>query len=180
MTVTFSPGDVVCVRTTGLAARLVRFGASIRYLITGGSNVADLTNHILVVSHQTDGVWWAIEGRPGGVGWADLTRYADAATTITNYAQPKTDEQRAQLLACIPQVLGAPYSWTAIMRAVADDLHIPQMFRTNWNGQGAPGHLICSSLADWMYYHVGLAAPKPDRLCQPSDWEQFCVSEGWK
>lgn len=174
------PADVWCVRTTGTAARGIRLGTALRDLFHGGSNAADIDNHVIVVDHQTpDGVWWGIEGRPGGVGQTTLTQYADDPFTITNFEQPKTDDQRAQVLACVPQILGTPYDWTAIMVAAAADLHLPEMFAQNWKGQGAPGHLICSAVADWEYHHVGLANPAPDRFCTPADWIDFISRKGW-
>lgn len=180
MTLTPAPGDVWAVRSNDFGGRLIRLGAAIRYLFGGGNNYGDLDNHVVIVSHQTEGIWWGIEGKPGGVGWADLTRYVNDIGTVSNQDQPKTADQRAQLLACIPQVLNAPYDWTAIMASAAADLHIPQLFQDNWKSQGVPGHFICSSLADWMYLHVGLAAPKQGRLCQPSDWVAWITGQGWR
>ena len=173
------PADVWCVRSSNLASRAIRLGATLRYLIRGGNNDGDLDNHVIIVTHQTDGVWWGVAGRPGGVGYECLTPYLDDPTTITNADQPKGDDQRAQVLACVPQVLKAPYDWTAIMVAAADDLHLPEWFQKDWHGTGAPGHVICSALADWMYHHVGLPNPAPDRFCQPSDWIQFDIDRQW-
>lgn len=180
MTLTPAPGDVFAVRTNDIGGRLIRLGAAIRYLFRGGNTYGDLDNHIVIVIHQTDGVFWGIEGKPGGVGWADLTRYINDPCTITNEAQPKTDEQRTELMAVVPQVLGKSYDWGAIMASAAADLHLPQLFRDNWKDQGVPGHFICSSLADYLYGRVGLASPKADRYCQPSDWVGFIRDEGWK
>lgn len=179
MTITPVPGDVWAVRTSGAAARLIRFGTALRYLFGGGDNLSDLDNHVVIVTHQTAGVWFGVEGRPGGVGWADLTRYLNDPTTISNAAQPKTDAQRAAIVALVPEVLGTPYDWSAIMRSAAADLHIPELFQRNWNDKGIPGHVICSALADWMNEHVGLASPKPDQDCQPSDWVAFIDRKDW-
>lgn len=191
MTTTPMPGDVWSVRTEGILAWFVRLGARIRYLFSPTRNVADLDNHVLVVTHQTDGVWWGIEGKPGGVGWADLTRYIDHPATVTNYEQPKTDEQRAQIVALIPQVLGTPYDWSAIFRSVATDLHLPSLFRWRWGrdnsiagqrswGTSVPGQVICSSLADFLYSRIGLASPPGGRYVQPSDWCSFNTHKGWE
>lgn len=176
------PGDVWTVRTNGLAARLIRFGATIRYLFSGNNPDADFDNHVVIVIKQTAGVWWGINGRPGGVGWTDLSQYINDPATITNYEQPKTDEQRAQIVALVPQVLGTPYDWDAIMVAAATDLHLPQLFNSDpskW-GTTVPGHVICSALAAWMYDHLGMAAPTECRDTQPSDWTNFDLTKAWQ
>ena len=174
-------GDVWTVRTNGLAARLIRLGASIRYLFSGNNPDADLDNHVVIVIKQTDGVWWGIEGRPGGVGWADLTRYINDPATVTNFEQPKTAAQRAAIVALVPQILGTPYDWDAIFQAAADDLHLPELFNSDpskW-GTTVPGHVICSALAAWMYDHLGMAAPTECRDTQPSDWTAFDLARSW-
>ena len=172
------PGDVWAVRTSGIWARLIQLGTAIRYLFTGGNTYGDLANHVVIVCHETDGVWWGIEGRPGGVGWTDLTRYIAEPTTVTNVDQPKTASQRAAIIDLVPQVLGKQYDWGAIMRAAARDLHLPVMFSPPW-GESVPGEVICSSLADWLYGRVGLASPTQGRNTQPSDWVEFCVDRAW-
>lgn len=175
-----APGDVWVVRTRGFTARLIRLGTALRYLFSSKNPQGDLDNHVVVVIHETDGVWWGIEGRPGGVGWADLTIYINEPATITNADQPKTDAQRAAIIALVPQVLGKQYDWDAIMEAAAQDLHLPVMFAPpdRWDAT-VPGHVICSSLADWMYVHLGLAAPGQGRHTQPSDWTEFDLAKGW-
>ena len=181
-TATPAPGDIWAVRNFGLVARLIRLGAAIRYLFTGGNNYADLVNHVVVVIKNTDGVWWGIEGRPGGVGWVDLTQYINQPVTVTNADQPKTDAQRAAIVALVPQVLGKQYDWDAIMASAAADLHLPALFSgldTRW-GTVVPGHFICSALAQWIYTHVGLPAPAEGRDTQPSDWVAWCLSRQWQ
>jgi hypothetical protein len=175
-----APGDVWTVRTGGIAAKLIRFGTALRYLFAG--NPAPWRdNHVVIVIKLTDGVWWGIEGRPGGVGWADLTGYLNDPATVSNQDQPKTDAQRAAIVALVPQVLGTPYDWDAIMASAATDLHLPELFNGNpskW-GTTVPGHVICSSVASWMYDHLGMKAPTEGPDTQPSDWTLFDIQKGW-
>lgn len=184
------PGDVWACRTNGTLAWFIRFGSRLRYLF-GGRPDADLDNHVLIVTHLTDGVWWGCEGRPGGVGYADLTQYMDHPATVTNAEQPKTQEQRDQIVALAKQMLGVKYDWTAIYASAVADLHLDSLFRWRWGrrnsipgdrswGTSVPGQVICSSMADWLYDHIGLASPKQDRYCTPSDWTAFNLHKEWE
>jgi len=77
------PGDVLAVRGGGLAGKLIRLGAAFR----GQPN---LDAHIAVVHHTDEhGTVWALEGRPGGVGWRDAKAYLASPWTVTNAGQPK-------------------------------------------------------------------------------------------
>ena len=63
--VSLQPGDVILVRTGGLAATMIRFGAALR----GAPN---LNNHVAVAHHlDAHGTLWCVEGSPGGAGWRD-------------------------------------------------------------------------------------------------------------
>ena len=169
-------GDVWAVRTGGWGARLIRIGEHL-------AGKPDLDNHIVVVHHQDpNGVVWGVEGRPGGVGWADLTKYQRDPATVTNALQPKSNEQRIQVAQIIVQMLGTPYDWAGIAVDAARDLRIPDLFAENWHGQGTPGHVVCSSLAAWAYGKVGLPHPDPkgERYCQPDDWTLWNRKQAWK
>jgi hypothetical protein len=43
-----------------------------------------------------------------------------------------------------------------------------------------PGHLVCSSLADYVYERAGLATPHADRACTPWHWAEFIRERAWE
>lgn len=168
-------GDVWSVRTTGWAARLIRFGAALR----GQPN---LDNHVVVVHHQdSNGRWWGLEGRPGGVGQVDLTSYLHNPYTITNSAQPKTDAQRYNIAVGAEALLKTPYDWVGIAADGMDAIGAPHLWQQNWGSLGPPAHVVCSSYAAWLYEHYGLDRPVNHALrnVTPGDWTQFDLEHGW-
>lgn len=168
-------GDVLTVRTSsGWPERLIDVGTALR-------GRPSLGNHVVVCSHQdSNGTWWGVEGRPGGVGWADLRRYNNA-WTVTNTGQPKTDTQRAAVAAECVKMLGTPYDWTGIAADAAEILGLRHLWANSWHGQGAPGHVVCSSLAAYVYSAVGLIGPHGGlRTVTPGDWTQFCLDRAWE
>lgn len=167
-------GDVICVRTTGLVAKAIDAGAVIRGL-------PSLYNHIAVASHvDKAGTWQGIEGRPGGVGWVDLSRYINSPYFLSNAAQPRTREQRQQIAEAMRALLGTPYDWAGgIGRDVLEAVDPLYKCKAQW-GPGVPGHVVCSSAADWAHEHVGLASPQPDETCTPADWQQFIAEKRWE
>lgn len=167
-------GDVLVVATgNSFAAKLIRLGEVLR-----GQPSND--NHVAVVHHVTDGVWWAVEGRPGGVGWVDARRYLADPKTLTNADQPKTPGQRNHIADSAVAMLGTPYDWQAIIGDAFGSLGIRDLFAENWHGQGAPGHVVCSSLAAYLYADAGLPHPtSPGRYTFPSDWADFCLNRAW-
>jgi hypothetical protein len=172
------PGDLVVVRTGGHAGAVIRFGEWLQ-------RKPDLRNHVAVLHHQIDGVRWYIEGRPGGVGWRPFPvssdPYKDNPYTVDNSEQPKTQDQRTIICLSMRKLLGAPYDWDAIEGDAARALRLPDVWR-NWSGQ-MPGHVICSSSADWAYQEAQLASPKDrtgGRLIEPADWDAFIELEPWK
>ena len=167
------PGDVMAVATHGWAGWLIRLGERLHGL-------PGRDNHIVVVHHRDDkGVVWGIEGRPGGVGWVDVRGYLGPAT-VTNAAQPKSDVQRQAVADALVQMLGTAYDFVGIAADACRDLDFPELFAQNWHGKGVPGHVVCSSLAAFVYQRVGLAHPDGGRFCQPDDWTVFIEKQGWK
>lgn len=167
------PGDVLVIRTGGIAAELIRLGAALH----GGVN---LSNHVAVVDHtDAHGTVWCVEGRPGGVGWRDARAYLESTWTLTNAAQPKTAAQREQVCKVMQAMLGSPYDWTAIMADAAADLHIELPWEPTWRGT-VPGQAVCSSAAWFAYAKAGLARPPGGRECQPADWDKFVLTRGWE
>jgi hypothetical protein len=182
------PGDVLLVRIKGrnplvrLSAWAISLGARMRHEPTEWQHV--------IVAHHTDaaGTPWGIQGQPGVVGWADLRPWLAMPETISNAAQPKTDEQRAAICAALLPMVGlASYDWVAIMADAASAVTpkvAAMVIEPLWKkldvwGPGVPGHVICSSLADWAYEQVGLDTPSPDRTCTPADWAAFMQARGW-
>lgn len=169
-------GDVLAVRTGGWASALIRFGEHLRGLPDGD-------NHVIVADHQDQaGVWWGVEGRPGGVGWADLRPYLNSRWTVSNADQPRTRRQRHAVAAAATQILGDPYDWGAIFADAMTDIGIPDLFCQDWHGRGDHGHVVCSTVAAWAHDRAGI--PRPDRaqggrFVQPADWTRFDLEKGW-
>lgn len=169
-------GDVLCVRTPGFAGRMIRLGAALR-------DLPNLDSHIAIMHHvDAAGVPWVIEGRPGGVGWRDARVYLTDGRLMTNVYQPKTDAQRYAVAVAAESMLGTGYDWVGIAADAAHDLNLPALWRSDPHGDGPPAHVVCSSLAAWLYHHVGLPAPGTreqwDRV-QPADWSEFILAAPW-
>lgn len=168
-------GDVICVRTgNSFVSRMIRLGAAIL-------DKPNTVNHI-VIAHHIDkaGVFWGIEGRPGGVGWVDLRRYIDSVWTVGNGAQPKSSHQRHLIALAAKGLVGTPYDWSAIAEDGMNAISATRLFGSKQWGKQTPGHVVCSSLADWVYEEVGLASPQPDQTCTPGDWAEFIITKGWE
>jgi hypothetical protein len=165
-------GDLLLTRGSGWAARMIRLGAALL-------DEPNLDNHVAIVHHRDDaGVWWVIEGRPGGVGWADARAYLSSSYTTNNVRQPKNPQQRATIAEVAKGMLGTPYDWTGIVEDAMRAIDVQQLWQQNWQGQGPPGHVVCSSLAAYVYQTAQLDCPRihEPRLTTPADWEDFVVT----
>ena len=167
-------GTVILVESHGVAADVIRAGSDL-------AGVDGVYNHVAVMHHYDEnGTPWGIEGRPGGVGWVDLTAYLAHPTCVTNHRQVEADPVKGHAAArAMEGILGTPYAWLDgiardAARAVAH-LWVPG---EQW-GNVVPGHVVCSSAADWSYEHVGLESPKPDKCCMPNDWYHFILERGF-
>lgn len=167
------PGDVLCVRSHGLADELIRFGAALE-------NKPNLENHIAIVHHKNGDTWRVIEAKPGGVAWRDATSYLNNHWTLSNVGQPKTLGQRALVCTVVEQMLGTGYDWKGIAQDGLNDLHIPDVWAEKWHNQ-TPDHVVCSSLAAWAYGKADLARPTPQdpAHCQPADWTEWILLNGY-
>jgi hypothetical protein len=172
---------VLVVRTSGFRADMIRFGAA----LIGAS---DLENHVAVLDHFTPnpgddqyGTWWAVEGRPGGVGWVDAAAYLNSPWTLSNQGQEMTQDQRNDITKTMRGLLGVPYDWTAIAEDGIRDLHLPDVWAEKWHGV-APGHVVCSSAAAWAYIMNGAAYPQEVDMphVQPADWADFIIMNGYQ
>lgn len=168
-----TPGDVLVTRSASMAGRVIRLGAAFL-------DHPNLDNHIAVV-HHTDkhGTTWCLEGRPGGVGWRDARDYLNSPWTINNAGQPKTGAQRTMICSLAIDLIGTPYDWDAIADDALHAFGIPLAEAWNVTGGSVPGHVVCSSLAGYLYAKTGLAHPAGDRLVSPGDWEQLIITHGW-
>lgn len=170
------PGDVIAVNTgTSAYARAVR---AANWLAGRRWSWA---NHVILVHHvDAAGALWGVEGRPGGVGDVDLTS-RDYAYYSSNAGQPKTDDQRAQLIALGEQVKGTPYDWEGVVADAMQALGLQHLWRSReeWPataGGRSPAHVVCSSLWAWAAGVVGLVRPAPvkdARYVTPGDWDGF-------
>lgn len=167
-------GDVIATRNPkGIGPYFIRLAQALR-------DRPNTVNHIIVVHHRDPkGVWWGIEGRPGGVGNVALTpRKVTQPFVLSNRGQEKTEEQRFLVAKAVEELLGAPYDWGGI---ALDGLHAigVNLWNVQW-GSEPPGQVVCSALADWAYERVGLESPAPDRTCTPGDWAQLIYERGWQ
>lgn len=168
------PGDVIAVRSPGIFGQLIRLGSAIH-------DEAELDNHIAVFHHiDGAGIPWAIEAKPGGVGWRDARDYLNNGYTITNRNQPNRDPNaRNQICAIMEAMLHTPYDWPAIAQDALNDLRLPDIWKEAWGPQlQSPAHVVCSSLAAWGYLKVGWDHPQtadPAHV-QPSDWLEFILN----
>lgn len=169
------PADLLIVSGTNWAAKLIEIGAILRG--------RDPASHIAVMHHtDSQGTPWAIEGRPGGVGWADARTYLADSRTVTNAAQPKTAAQRKQVCALMVKMLGTEYDWAGGIAADAQiALHLPRLWAPDSSGK-VPGAVVCSSLAAWGYDQAGLPSPGIPaewETVTPGDWRTFCEQRHW-
>lgn len=169
-------GDVLVTREGHkLISGVIRLGAWLRGRPAG-------VNHV-IVAHHTDaqGRLWGIEGRPGGVGWRDLTAVAADRHTHANTAQPRTEAQRYLVAVAAEKLLGTPYDWDAIRADARQAMRLWTLAK-DWGDAQTPGQVVCSSFSDWCYEQVGLPNPggnKGTRFTTPGDWAEFITHEEW-
>ena len=167
------PGDVLAVRGAGWEAEVIRVGEEL-------SGKPGLDNHVAVMHHWQGDVPWGLEGKPGGVGWADMRRYVASEYTVNNCGQPgRTDAVRAQVAAEAEHLIGTRYDWLAIADATLRAFRMDDLFSSTVNGT-VPGHIVCSSYAAFLYKLYGWDHPNvPDRDCEPGDWTAFAMDHGY-
>jgi hypothetical protein len=182
VTLAVLPGDVLVVHDHDVWAWLIRFGPQLHDALYGDDQPTHW-NHVLVVMPTDEhGRRWAIEGRPGGVGWRDLDAagYLEDPQTLSNVDQPKSDAQR-DIVCDTMEALAArhvPYDWPAIAMEVVREVAPMWGWNDAW-GQGAPTGLICSSAADLACQKAGLKTPAYARYCAPWDWAAFDQRKAW-
>jgi hypothetical protein len=168
------PGDVLAVRLPGWFSEAIRVGEEL-------SGKPGLENHIALFHHYDDpGVPWGLEGRPGGVGWVDLRAYLRSPYTLNNCLQPgRTDQARAVVAKQAEALLGDKYSWAAIGGDTLAALHI-HLWNLKLRDGLAPGPVVCSSYAAWLYEQAGWERPPAtDRDTEPADWVSMVIGHQW-
>lgn len=169
------PGTVIVTATVDKGGWWIRLRSKLMGQV-------DLHNHVAVFTHLDDtGRPRGLEGRPAGFGWANLTRYLDRPDTVTNAAQPLTDDQRTRIVAGAVQMVGIPYDWASILAFALGTARLPFLAR-EWPDDGLPSHVVCSSAVDFLYEGVG--APNPGgyghtRRTDPDDWSAWILRSGW-
>lgn len=168
------PGDVLAVRLPGWFSEAIRVGEEL-----SGKVGAD--NHIAVFHHwDANGTPWALEGRPGGVGWVDVRAYLSSVWSVNNCAQPgRDDASRSRVAREAEAMIGSAYDWQAIADDTLRAFRMPDLFASTFHGL-VPGHLVCSSYAAFLYERAGWERPPvTDRDTEPSDWAMWAVEHQW-
>jgi hypothetical protein len=76
-------------------------------------------------------------------------------------------------------MLGTPYDWDAIAADAAGAFGLRDVWGMKWTDGQVPGHVVCSSLAAYLYQHCGLACPPGDRTVSPADWLKLLITNHW-
>lgn len=169
------PGTVIVTATPDLVGWVIRLRSKLM-------RRPSLHNHVAVFTHLDDtGRPRGLEGRPSGFGWANLEKYLDRPDTLTNNAQPLTDEQRVRIVDGAVQMVGIPYDWASILAFAAGTARLPFLAR-EWPADGLPSHVVCSSAIDFLYEGVGADNPGGyghTRRTDPDDWTAWIMKRGW-
>lgn len=172
------PGDVVVVE---MGIWIIRALIWIQALLTGNFKYRQ-NGHVIVVTHRDDeGRLWGIEGRPGGIGWAELDKRA-GNYGLSNVDQPKDAAQRSKIVETMKTLLGTRYDYDAYLVIALQTIGINPSW-TDFQGNDVPVHFICSAIADYVYEDVGLANPGGltiTRFTTPAEWAKFVLEKGWE
>jgi hypothetical protein len=163
-----APGDIAVVRTKGWGAFLIRLGAWLK-------RQPHNQNHVIIV---IDNAHTTIEAWPEGVRRGSVDNY-DPKTSLTNWSQPKSDEQRQAVVDVATSLLNHGYDWAAIARDTANVFDLDHKSK-QWTTEDEPAKFVCSSLADYVYFKVGLPSPDHGAECTPADWAEFIDKQAWQ
>jgi len=172
------PGDVVIVE---MGIWIVRVLIWIQAVLSGRSKYRQ-SGHVIVVSHRdNEGRLWGIEGRPGGIGWADLDK-RNGKWGISNHDQPKDAEVKVKVVQAMVALLGTKYDYPAYLKIAMDTVGITPYW-TDWNDNDVPTSYICSAVADQIYEQYCLPNPggmKVTRFTTPAEWAEFIDKRQWE
>lgn len=158
------PGDYLVIATGGFLGAVIRLGTRARY------------NHAAVVVE--DGL--AVEASVYG---ARLTPIAGSGWTLIadNAVEPRTEEQRAAVVAAARQVIGTPYGFLDIVALGLVALGL------RWSYLEArvarEDRLICSQLVDAAYLRAGVHLFDDGRASQsvtPGDLADRLTRRTWE
>lgn len=148
-----------------------------------------ICNHVIIVHHvDPNGIWWGIEGRPGGVGYVPLEGALSSRYTNANTEQPISEDSRYLIAVAAESLLGMGYDWGAIAADAAHVFAANYLWQTieelaEWKPGQIPAHVVCSAFADWAYETVNLPNPggtNRTRFTTPGDWDKFIMDRGWE
>jgi hypothetical protein len=167
------PATLLATRSPGFAGRMIRLGSAFR-------DQPNLVNHIAIV-HHTDkhGTVWCLEGRPGGVGWRDARDYIRDPHTWCNAGQALTTEDRAEIVKGAKALIGTAYDWQAIAADGLDSFGLDLELAWQPGPDGVDGHVVCSSLAAYLYGTRNADRPTGDRLVTPGQWLGLWFDRGY-
>jgi uncharacterized protein YycO len=133
------PGDLLIVKTTGIAARVIQWGTHSRY------------NHAAIYVGTVNGVETLIEANPSGIEAKSLSEYASRQYLVSDY--PLSDAQRKRIVAFAYAQIGKRYGWLDIAALVLLSLGI----RWRWviNTAMDQTRFVCSQLACEAAWHGG-------------------------
>ena len=176
LTAVLGPSDLLLVRTKGWAGNLIRLGEAMMGL-------PNMSSHVAVAHHldETGKFWWLLEGRPGGVGWADSRKYEHTRLLMNNIGQPRTGAQREAICIEAEHMIGTSYDWAGIADATLRAFHMPELWRGLTAAEGpVPAQVICSSYAAFLYERAGCQIPPhAAEDTTPGDWCSFIMENGW-
>lgn len=167
-------GDVLAVNTGTVWSPFIELGEE----LLGQAHQVD---HVIIAHHRDKrSTWWGIEGRPGGVGWRALDYYLNnrhSEHDNSNAWQTRTDEQRAMIARSAESLLGVGYDWAGgIIADTFGALKARELAGLadewwGWRAGERPGHVVCSSLASWVYGTLELPHPEvPGETTTPGNW----------
>jgi cell wall-associated NlpC family hydrolase len=162
------PGDVAVVRTSGIFACLIRLGAWLR-------GAPHKRNHVAIVAEGGS----VIEAEPGGVTVGALADYP-AKYTLTNVGQPKTAQQREAVVNTARSMLRHGYDWLGIAEDALAVFDLDDPAVGQWATGKEPAKVVCSSLAAYVYTHVGLEAPTEGRFTWPDEWTTWIKNHDYQ
>lgn len=147
-------GDVLLIRSHGIFADVVRSSLAL-------ARYPDTSNCFAVIDHSfPHGPVWALEGRPGGLGWRNADDYFHGfghRYVLTNWQQTKKPEQRKIIVNEMRKLLSYP---------------LESSFT-----QTTDCNVVASTLAAKAYNAAGLACPYIDEttIVTPADWDTFIL-----
>jgi hypothetical protein len=168
------PGDVLVVGGKGgIGAELIRERSRLE-------GQPDLHNHVAMFTHfDIAGEPRGLEGRPGGFGWANVTRYITNVSCMSNAGKSvHSDEECHSAVELGRQMISIPYDWEAII-AFGYELISHRFIPTEWPEEGIPSHVVCSSAIDLIYEHLHWDNPggwRKTRGTDIDDWTTWLLT----